>query len=113
RGQGGLLDVALHPGFDRNRTIYLSYAANESDGAVTRVARGVLDGNRLTGVSEIFDAVPRMSGGHHFGSRLAFGKDGKLYVTTGERNERDPAQDLNDLRGKVVRLNDDGSIPAD
>ena len=112
-GQGGLLDVVLHPDFARNQLVYLSYAAVGPDGQSTRVARGRLTESGLAGTADIFEAGPRARGGLHFGSRLAFGQDGTLYVSTGERYDRDRAQDLNDLRGKVIRLKDDGGIPAD
>lgn len=114
RDQGGLLDVALHPEFARNQMIYLSYAATVPGGAVTTIARARLTPNGLTGLQRIFEAAPAMAGGAHFGCRLAFGRDGKLYATTGDRyHARDSAQNLGDLRGKIVRLNDDGSVPRD
>ncbi len=114
RGQGGLLDVCLHPDFARNQTLFLSYAGQNAEGAATRIARARLSDGRLTDVTPIFEAGPRIVNNHHFGCRIAFGRDGKLYATTGDRfNWRDEAQNLNDLRGKVVRLNDDGSIPSD
>lgn len=114
RIQGGLLDVALHPDFARNELVYLSYAAAMPDGAVTAIARARLTRNGLTDLQRIFEASPRQSGGFHFGCRLAFGRDGKLYATTGDRNEqRESAQSLADLRGKVVRLNEDGTAPRD
>lgn len=112
-GQGGLLDVALHPDFERNRLVYFSYAASGMDGAATRVARAQLTRQGLTGVQVILDALPRGRGGVHFGSRLAFGRDGKLYITTGDRYDRDRAQKLDDLAGKVLRVNDDGTVPTD
>jgi glucose/arabinose dehydrogenase len=77
------------------------------------VARGRLEGMTLTDVAVIFEALPQTTRGYHFGSRLAFGPGNILYVTAGERNERARAQRLDDLGGKVVRLNDDGSVPAD
>lgn len=112
-GQGGLLDVCLHPGFAQNRVLYLSYAGDGSGGAATTVARAELADGGLRGATPIFIALPRASGGLHFGSRLAFDRAGLLYVTTGERYSRDRAQDLRDLAGKVVRLRDDGSVPPD
>ena len=112
-GQGGLLDVVLHPDFGRNRFVYLSYAAASPDGQSTRVTRGRLTDQGLADVREIVEATPRGRGGLHFGSRMAFGLDGFLYVATGERYDRNRAQDLTDLRGKVLRLNDDGTAPSD
>ncbi len=113
-GQGGLLDVALHPDFAQNGLVYLSYASPSADGddAATAVARGRLAGDRLEDVEEIYVALPRDDGGRHFGSRLVFA-DGYLFVTAGERGDTDRAQDLGDPAGSVIRLHDDGSVPAD
>ena len=112
-GQGGLLDVALHPDFSRNGLIYLSYASpDDDDEAATAVARGRLAGSRLEDVEEIYVALPRDDGGRHFGSRLLFA-DGYLFVTAGERGEPDRAQDLGDPAGAVIRLHDDGRVPDD
>jgi len=113
-GQGGLLDVALHPGFVDNGLVYLSYASPSADGddAATAVARGRLVDARLESVEEIYVALPRDDGGRHFGSRLLFA-DGDLFVTAGERGEPDRAQDLGDPAGSVIRLHDDGSVPED
>jgi aldose sugar dehydrogenase len=113
RGQGGLLDVCLHPQFATNRVLYLSYAAEGTGGATTHVARAELGDGALRGVTTLFRALPDGTGGLHFGSRIAFDRAGLMYVTMGERNQRERAQDLNDLGGKVVRLRDDGSVPAD
>jgi len=116
RGQGGLLDVALHPDFAENRRIYLSYAAPGEGGAGTEVARARLDreGLRLREVEVIFRAEPKVPGTGHFGSRLAFGPDGHLFVTLGDRrNYMDEAQNLANHLGSVLRLNPDGSVPAD
>ena len=110
KGQGGLLDVALHPDFAENGLVYLSYASPGEDGAATAVARGRLAAERLEDVEEIYIALPRDSGGRHFGSRLLFA-DGYLFVTTGERGDTDRAQDLDDPAGAVIRLHDDGGVP--
>ena len=113
-GQGGLLDVALHPDFAENGLVYLSYSSPSADGddAATAVARGRLAGERLEDVEEIYVAPPRDDGGRHFGSRLVFA-DGYLFVTAGDRGEPDRAQDLGDPAGSVIRLHDDGSAPDD
>jgi glucose/arabinose dehydrogenase len=113
QGQGGLLDVALDPDFKTNHLVYLTYAEPGDGGASTAVARGRLTGAELEGVHVIFRQMPKVSGGNHFGSRLAFAPDGKLFVTLGERFTFDPAQDLANHLGKIVRINPDGSVPKD
>jgi len=112
-GQGGLLDVCLHPNFARNRVLYLSYSAEGAGGNATTVARAELGDGGLQGVAVIFEAVPRAAGGLHFGSRIVFDRAGQMYVSTGERYNRPRAQSLADPAGKIVRLNDDGSVPPD
>ncbi|SEJ39405.1 Glucose/arabinose dehydrogenase, beta-propeller fold [Azotobacter beijerinckii] len=115
-GQGGLLDVALSPGFAEDRLVYLSYAeAGADDRAGTAVGRGRLSGDRrqLEDFRVIFRQQPKLSTGIHFGSRLAFDRDGHLFVTLGENGERPTAQDLDKLQGKLVRLYPDGRVPED
>jgi glucose/arabinose dehydrogenase len=112
-GQGGLLDVALHPKFAENGWIYLAYAGRGAGGYGTEVLRGRLAGSRLEDVKVIFRQEPKLSGGRHFGSRLVFDHQGLLYVTLGDRGEQERAQRLDQLPGKVVRLLDDGGIPHD
>ena len=116
-GQGGLLDVILGPDFETSRLIYLSYAEPGEGGENgTAVARGRLssDGRRIEGLEVIFSQRPKIASRLHFGSRLAFGTDGTLYATTGERfGNRDMAQGLDNHLGKVIRINADGSVPAD
>ncbi len=115
RGQGGLLDVALDPQFAQNRLVYLSYSEPAADGtAGTSVARGRLGEGRLEDVQVIYRQTPKKRGAGHFGSRLVFTRDGKLFVTQGDRQAyRDEAQDLGGLLGKVSRINPDGSVPQD
>ncbi|MCS6876936.1 MAG: PQQ-dependent sugar dehydrogenase, partial [Geminicoccaceae bacterium] len=113
RGQGGLLDVALDPDFVTNRLVYLSYAAPIGRGAATRVARGRLDGQRLRDLEVILTCDPPGTGSRHFGSRLVFAPDGRLFVSTGDRGEMERAQKLDDLAGKIVRIERDGRIPPD
>ena len=117
-GQGGMLDVALDPGFAQNRTIYLSYSepAPDGDASGTAVARARLNEatNALEDVRVIYSQQPKVRSGAHFGSRLVFRKDGTLFVTQGDRfSFRDRAQDLGSGIGKVMRINTDGSIPKD
>jgi glucose/arabinose dehydrogenase len=118
RGQGGLLDVVPHPDFAANRLLYLSYSKPLDDGSTTAVIRGRFDDDRLSNVEEVFEADTR--GGGHYGSRLAFDAEGYLFITVGERQvpstgdlEAHPAQDLSNHHGVVVRLHDDGRVPAD
>ncbi|MCP5419783.1 MAG: PQQ-dependent sugar dehydrogenase [Gammaproteobacteria bacterium] len=112
-GQGGLLDVALHPRFPETRWIYLSYAARGDGGIGTEVARGQWLNDRLENVQVLYTQQPKSSTGRHFGSRLVFDRQGYLYITQGDRGEMERAQKLDDLAGKIVRLHDDGRIPAD
>ncbi|MFO0994629.1 MAG: PQQ-dependent sugar dehydrogenase [Hyphomicrobiales bacterium] len=118
RGQGGLLDVALHPRFAENRLVYWSYSEAGEGGNSTAVARGKLnqDETAITDVAVIFSQRPKVSSTAHFGSRLVFDGKGHLFITMGERSSakfRGQAQDLNSHLGKIVRLNEDGSVPND
>ncbi len=113
RGQGGLLDVALHPDFASNRLVYLSFSRLDGRAAVTAVARGVLDEEGLSATEVIFASNGRTSQTRHFGSRLAFDADGRLWVTHGDRGDRDLAQDPGSHAGSVLRLMDDGGVPED
>lgn len=118
-GQGGLLDVALHPDFDDNRLVYLSFAEPGPEGTnSTAVSRGRLnaDATALEDVEVIFSQQPKLRGNKHYGSRLVFDEDGYLFVTLGERSERryrGQAQDLDSHLGKVVRIFPDGGVPDD
>lgn len=114
-GQGGLLDVMVPRDFAQSRDVYLSFAKRQGNGAGTAVASGKLsqDGKRLTNVTVIFEATPGSSGGRHFGSRIVEGRDGTLFVTIGERGDAPSAQDLSRHNGSVIRINRDGTVPAD
>jgi glucose/arabinose dehydrogenase len=117
-GQGGMLDIATDPGFGNNRYIYIAFTEPRGGGNNgTSVARLKLDGAgdnaRLSEQKIIFRQKPDYPGGYHFGSRLVFAPDGKLFITLGERNAQQPAQDLGSHFGKVVRINPDGSVPDD
>lgn len=136
QGQGGLLDVEVDPDFARNRFVYLSYSEAaeqqpdvESDDPDPRlgefqdltdtvlkgaaVVRGELDGLQLRNVTVIWRQEPKMIGRGHFGGRLVFAPDGKLFISSGDRQRFEPAQDLGSNIGKIVRINADGSIPDD
>jgi len=112
-GQGGLLDLALHPRYEQNGWIYFSHAAGAGSELGTRISRARLEGNRLTDVQTIFRMRPGSSTSQHFGSRLLFLPDGTLLFTIGDRGNRERAQDLNDHAGSTLRINDDGSVPPD
>jgi len=119
RGQGGLLDVALSPNFEKDNTIFWSFAEQREGGSGTSVARGVLtkDRKNLEQVRVIFRALPTYNNGLHFGSRLAFGPDNMLYITLGDRFDKEKtrpqAQQLDSHLGKIIRIKPDGSIPDD
>ena len=112
-GQGGLHDVVLHPGFSKNGLVYLAYAARGADGVGTELARGRLVGNRLEDVQVLFRQSPKGSAGQHFGGRIVFDRAGFVYLTLGDRGERDRAQKPDDHAGSVIRLHDDGRVPQD
>lgn len=112
-GQGGLMDMTFHPGFVHNQWVYLAYTVDAEIGSMTRVSRFTLTPGGLTGKHVIFPGFPGSDKPKHFGSRIRFGIDGKIYITLGERGEGDRAQNLMDLNGKTLRLNDDGTIPID
>ena len=120
QGQGGLLEVAVHPNFASNRFVYLTYSKAKADGsgATTALVRGTFEKDRLTNVQQLFESVS--TGRGHFGGRIAFDGKGHLFLTLGDRQvppegnlEAHPAQDLSNHHGKVVRLNEDGSVPSD
>jgi aldose sugar dehydrogenase len=113
RQQDGLMDLALHPLFAQNRTIYFTYSKRGDRGDTTTLASARFDGARLTEVRDLFVADAWSTYGGNSGSRIAFGLDGTIYMTVGDRHEQTPAQDLRTHKGKILRLNDDGTVPRD
>lgn len=116
RGQGGLLDIVLHPDYKNNGWIYITHASQDGggDGGNTQLIRAKLAGTVLTNVEVLYKAMPNTTKGQHFGSRIAFDDAGYVYFSAGDRGNRDVnPQDLTRDNGKVYRLHDDGRIPAD
>ena len=118
-GQGGLLGITLDPDFANNKLVYLAYSGGSNRENSTEVIRGALEGTALKNPQVIFRAMPKQSGGYHFGSRLQFDTDGTLFITLGERGvspaegRNHPAQQLDSHHGSVIRINADGTVPAD
>ncbi len=113
QGQGGLFDVVLHPEYAQNGWIYWAYNAPGAGGWGTALARGKLQGSRMTEVQVLFSMQPKTRSNQHFGGRIVFDKAGMLYLTLGDRGDKDRAQKLDDHAGSVIRLHDDGRVPAD
>ncbi|MEM6810697.1 MAG: PQQ-dependent sugar dehydrogenase [Pseudomonadota bacterium] len=117
-GQGGLGDIVLHPDFETNGIVYLSYAeAGDGNTRGAAVSRGTLrltpEGGSFEGLEVIWRQVPKVTGRGHYGHRIAFAPDGHLFISSGERQKFDPSQDMSSTMGKMIRLNDDGSVPED
>jgi aldose sugar dehydrogenase len=112
-GQGGLLDLALHPDFEDNRWLYFTYAASVGRGVTTRLARARFEGDRLHDVEVLFTAEPASRGGRHFGGRIVFDRDGYVFLSVGDRGDKPRAQRLDDHAGSIIRLHDDGRVPED
>ena len=116
RGQGGFLDIALHPEYENNGWIYFTHASSEGEGngGNTQLTRAKLDGNQLISIEKLYKAEPNSKKGHHFGSRIAFDNEGYIYFSVGDRGNRDVnPQDITRDCGKIYRLHDDGRIPND
>ena len=113
QGQGGLFDVVLHPEYAQNGWIYWAYNAPGAGGWGTALARGKLQGSRMNEVQVLFSMQPKTRSSQHFGGRIVFDKAGMLYLTLGDRGDKDRAQKLDDHAGSVIRLHDDGRVPAD
>ena len=111
-GQGGLLDIALHPNFSTNNFVYLTYAVAATGGQTTALGRGRLIGDQLQNFTELFRALPIRNDGQHFGSRIVFDRNNLLYMSVGDRGLPENAQNRNNHLGKVLRFNDDGTVPA-
>jgi len=112
-GQGGLFDVVLHPEYAQNGWIYWAYNAPGAGGWGTALARGKLQGSRMTEVQVLFSMQPKTRSSQHFGGRIVFDKAGVLYLTLGDRGDKERAQKLDDHAGSVIRLHDDGRVPDD
>jgi glucose/arabinose dehydrogenase len=112
-GQGGLFDVVLHPSYQQNRWIYLSYAGPGAGGQSTELMRAKLEGGRLVDQQVLYRLLPKTTTDFHFGGRIVFDGKGHLFLTLGERGDPDRAQRLSDAAGGVIRLNDDGRVPKD
>ena len=115
-GQGGLGDVVIHPDFNENKTVYISFAEEgENDTRGAAVVKATLnlsdEGGALTNLEYIWRQVPKVTGRGHYAHRMAFSEDGFLFISSGDRQKFDPAQDMTSNMGKIIRLNDDGSIP--
>jgi glucose/arabinose dehydrogenase len=112
QGQGGLFDVVLHPQYAQNGWVYWAYNAPGPGGWGTALARGRLQDHRMTEVQVLFSMQPKTRSGHHFGGRIVFDQAGMLYLTLGDRGDKGRAQKMDDHAGSVIRLHDDGRIPA-
>ena len=113
QGQGGLLDIALHPNYEENGWIYLSFSKPGSGGSNTSVIRARLNEYELVDHEEIYTGIPMTNSRHHFGSRIGFDGDGYLYFSIGDRGDMHTAQDITNSHGNLFRLHDDGSVPSD
>lgn len=111
KGESGLMSIALHPNFAENHFVYLAYGYQDNGEQMVRVARYRESGETLTEAKTIIEKIPASR--YHSGTRLKFGPDGKLYITTGDATHQKRAQQLNSINGKTLRLNDDGTIPQD
>jgi glucose/arabinose dehydrogenase len=113
QGQGGLMDIQIHPNYNTNKWIYIAFSKAVDGGATTAVARFKLNGNQVTDLTELFTAKPYISASHHFGSRIVFDKDNYMFIAAGERGTQPKVQELNNDHGKIHRLHDDGRVPND
>jgi glucose/arabinose dehydrogenase len=112
-GQGGLLDIKLHPDYEKNKWIYISYSKPVTGGATTTIMRFKLDGNNIVDKQELYEAKPYLDADYHFGSRIIFDKDNYMFFSSGERGTMKKVWELNNDHGKIHRLKDDGTVPDD
>lgn len=112
-GQGGLLDIRLHPNYNENKWIYISFSKPVKGGATTTIMRFKLDGNNIVDKQELYEAKPYLDADYHFGSRIVFDKDNYMFFSSGERGTMKKVWELNNDHGKIHRLKDDGSVPDD
>jgi aldose sugar dehydrogenase len=112
-GQGGLLDIKLHPDYDKNRWIYISYSKPVKGGITTAITRFKLDGNNVVEKQDLFEAKPYLTEDYHFGSRIIFDKDNYMFFSSGERGQMKKVWELSNDHGKIHRLHDDGRVPKD
>jgi aldose sugar dehydrogenase len=112
-GQGGLLDIQLHPDYQSNGWIYITYAKPGDGGGGTTLSRTKLEGNKFVQFTELFSAQPFVNSGAHFGSRIVFDENGFVFISSGERGTMENAQNLGNHLGKIIRLHDDGRVPSD
>ena len=113
KGQGGLLDITLHPDYATNKWIYIAYSKPVQGGATTAITRFKLNGNQVTDLEELFTAKPYIPANYHFGSRIVFDKDNFMFFSVGERGTQPKVQELDNDHGKIHRLHDDGKVPSD
>lgn len=112
-GQGGLLDVTIHPNYNTNKYVYIAYTIRQGNGFTTAIGRGKLENNQLNDYEEIFRGSPMINSGQHFGCRIIFDKDNFLYFPIGDRGTMANAQDSTNYYGKVMKIYDDGRVPDD
>lgn len=113
QGQGGLMDIKIHPDYQHNKWIYIAYSKPVEGGATTAIMRFKLQGNLLVEKKDIFTAKPYIPADYHFGSRMVFDKDNYIFFSSGERGTQPKVQELNNDHGKIHRIYDDGRIPND
>lgn len=113
KGQGGMLDIHLHPNFAKTRWVYFCYSHPTENGATTRMSRAKLKSNVLEELEVLFTARPASNAGNHFGCRIAFDRKGHVFLSIGDRTDRDAAQDLSRHNGSIIRLKENGELPPD